>query len=285
MVMRGFEGPAGSPIPRYVGNKKREWRIGETTDDTERTIAVARAILQDGDVRHVSVGRELLKCQKCVHPGVKSLWEFHQAGDPGRVDDHHDGCGAAIRIAPVGILYKSDRLEDIVRGARQASISTHGGAFAIAAAAATAASVSAAIDGASSFEIIHFAERAAARAEIQSTGSAAATFATALRDLREHLEEWSELQPAQIAARYFPQSPLTIVPLALALGTLMQSAEAAILVAANVGGDSDSVASISGAVLGARCPESVNGNWYSVVEKVNGHDLVSLAKELSTIRY
>ena len=59
--IRGFEGPPGSPIPRYVGNRKREWRIGETTDDTERTIAVAQAILQDGDVRHASVGREMLK--------------------------------------------------------------------------------------------------------------------------------------------------------------------------------------------------------------------------------
>ena len=50
----GFEGPPGSVIPRYAGNPRREWRIGETTDDTERTIAVARAILQDGDVRHTT---------------------------------------------------------------------------------------------------------------------------------------------------------------------------------------------------------------------------------------
>jgi ADP-ribosylglycohydrolase len=60
----GFEGSPGTPIPRYVGNRKREWRIGETTDDTERTVAVARAIRQDGDVRHASVGRELLTCIK-----------------------------------------------------------------------------------------------------------------------------------------------------------------------------------------------------------------------------
>ena len=123
------------------------WRIGETTDDTERTIAVARAILQDGDVRHASVGRELLSCTKSVHPGVKSLWEFHQAGDATRVTENHNGCGAAIRVASVGILYSSGRLDEIVAGAREASISTHGGPLALAAAAATAAAVSAAIDG------------------------------------------------------------------------------------------------------------------------------------------
>jgi ADP-ribosylglycohydrolase len=282
--IRGFEGPPGSPIPRYVGNRKREWRIGETTDDTERTIAVAQAILQDGDVRHASVGREMLKCRKSVHPGVKSLWEFHEAGDPARVAHRHDGCGAAIRVAPVGILYSSDRLEDIVAGAREASISTHGGPLAIAAATATAAAVSAAIDGASPLQIIEVAERAAARAELQWNGSVDATFTEALRTIHEDLRQWRELHPAEVAGRYFPDRPLTIVPLAIALGTVMQSAEAAILLAANMGGDSDSVASIAGAILGARYPGTVNDEWYAVVEQLNCHGLLSLSEDLSALR-
>ncbi len=98
--VRGFEGMPGTSIPRYLGNAKREWRIGETTDDTEGTIAVARAILQDGDVRHASVGRELLKCEKSIHPGIRSLWEFHQAGDPARVTQSHDGCSTSAPPAP-----------------------------------------------------------------------------------------------------------------------------------------------------------------------------------------
>ena len=118
--IRGFEGTPGSVIPRYVGNAKREWQIGETTDDTESTVAVARAILTDRSVSHVSVGRELLRCTKCVHPGLKSLWEFHEAGDPARIARSHDGCGAAIRVAPVGIVYKSDRLNELVNDARLA---------------------------------------------------------------------------------------------------------------------------------------------------------------------
>ena len=282
--IRGFEGPPGSTIPRYVGNSKREWRIGETTDDTERTIAVARAVLRDGGVRHASVGRELLTCQKSVHPGVESLWEFHQAGDPARVAQRHDGCGAAIRIAPVGILYRSNRLDEIVAGAREASIPTHGGTLAIAAAAATAAAVSAALDEASPVEIMDVAQRAAERSEIQGARSTRATFAEAMRAMYDDLRQWRELHPAQVASKYFPQSPLTIVPLALALGTVVESAETAILLAANICGDSDSVASIAGAVLGARCPETLNDGWHAIVEKVNGHDLQSLAEKLSALR-
>src|SRR5688572_16236953 len=216
--VRGFEGPPGTPIPRYVGNAKREWRIGETTDDTERTVAVARAILQDGEVRHASVGRELLTCVKCIHPGLRSLWEFHQAGDPARVTNRHDGCGAAVRAAPVGILYRSHRFEEIVAAARQASISTHGGALAIAAAAATATAVSAAIDGAPPLDIIEGAQRAAAQAEREQSNPATTTFAEALRSIHQDLQHRGELRPADIATRYFPKGPLTIVPLALALG-------------------------------------------------------------------
>jgi ADP-ribosylglycohydrolase len=65
----------------------------------------------------------------------------------------------------------------------------------------------------------------------------------------------------------------------------MNSAEAAILLATNVGGDSDSVASIAGAILGARCPDTVNGEWYATVEMVNGHDLISVADDLTVYRH
>src|SRR2546428_7693630 len=107
--IRGFEGTPGSVIPRYLGNAKHEWRVGETTDDTELTVAVARAILPDRNVSHVSVGRELLRCKKRVHPGVKSLWEFHQPADPARLAWNHDACGPATRVPPGGFLSHSPR--------------------------------------------------------------------------------------------------------------------------------------------------------------------------------
>ena len=275
--IRGFEGTPGSVIPRYLGNAKHEWRVGETTDDTELTVAVARAILTDRNVSHVSVGRELLRCTKCVHPGVKSLWEFHQAADPARIARNHDGCGAAIRVAPVGILYASERLEDLINGAREASISTHGGALAIAAAAATAAAVSAAIDGASPRQVLELAERAA--------GRVSQVFVQAVRTVHDELRGLPALRPADVAARYFPNQPLTIVPLALGLATVMQSVDEAILLAANIGGDSDSVASIAGAILGAMYPTTVDSDWYRVVEAVNQHNLVALANDLAQLRH
>jgi ADP-ribosylglycohydrolase len=282
--IRGFEGAPGLVLPRYAGNRKHEWLVGETTDDTERTMAVARAILRDrGQVRHTTVGQELLACRKCVHPGIKSLWEFHQAGDPSRIATGHDGCGAAVRVAPVGILYRSHRLDDIVSGAHEASIPTHGGSLARAAAAATAAAVSSAIDGAGPQEILDLAVRAAQCSESARPGSMPATFGAAIRTIHEDLVGQSHFDPESVAGKHLPNGPLTIVPLAIALATIVPSAEAAILLAANVGGDSDSVASIAGAILGARAPETVNEGWYRTVETVNAHELLALGEAL--IRY
>jgi ADP-ribosylglycohydrolase len=283
--VRGFEGVAGTIIPRYAGNRKHEWRIGETTDDTERTIAVAHAVIADRAVSHVSVGREMLRCVKSVHPGVRSLWEFHQAGDPGRVAAEHDGCGAAIRVAPVGMLYRSSSLDELVNGARHASVSTHGGSLAIAAAAATAAAVSAAVDGRSSQEVFAIAERAAEDAEQRWSGSRPPAFAKAMRAVHDDLAHSTPLAAADVATRCFPDRPLTIVPLALALATIMRSAEDAILLATNVGGDSDSVASIAGGILGAMDPATVNQQWVDTVERVNGHNLGALSVELARIRH
>lgn len=282
--VRGFEGEPGTVIPRYSNNRKHQWRFGETTDDTERTLAVARAVLNDGVVRHASVGREMLACTKCVHPGVKSLWEFHQAGDPARIAREHDGCGAALRVSPVGILYRLERLADIVDGAYQSSIPTHGGALALAAAAATAAAISAAIDGAGSTDIFSAALRASREAERRYGSSRGTVFTTALEAVHGDLSLVRELTADDVAQRCAPVSPPTIVPLAIAIGTIMESARSAILLAANTGGDSDSVASIAGAILGARYPDSVDETWYRTVESVNDHRLVEAGEALIALR-
>jgi ADP-ribosylglycohydrolase len=66
---------------------------------------------------------------------------------------------------------------------------------------------------------------------------------------------------------------------------VLRSAEEAVLLAANIGGDSDSVASIAGGILGASYPETVNEAWYGAVERVNAHDLPTTATALARLRH
>jgi hypothetical protein len=131
-------------------------------------------------------------------------------------------------------------------------------------------------------EILEIGEHAAALAETQQSGTR--NMADAIRAVWSDLNRSPALSPDGLAADHFPASPLTIVPLAIALGVALPSADAAILLAANTGGDSDSVASIAAAILGARDPGTVNEDWYAVVEAVNGHDLGALARDLAQRR-
>jgi hypothetical protein len=144
--------------------------------------------------------------------------------------------------------------------------------------------VSAAIDGAPPQEVLDIAVEAAACAEHRHVGSDVSRLAAAIRSVHERLAGFSSLTSAVVAECCFPDRPLTIVPLALGLATIMPSAEEAILLAANVGGDSDSVASIAGAILGAMYPTTINETWYRIVEDVNQHGLVSIALELVQLR-
>lgn len=82
----------------------------------------------------------------------------------------------------------------------------------------------------------------------------------AIRNVSVHeaLRSLPTLTPDDVAARWFPNHTSTIVPLALGLATVMTSARDAVLLAANIGGDNDSLASIAGGILGALHPDTVS---------------------------
>ena len=279
----GFHGGVGTVIPRYAG-RRYEWRVGETTDDTEQTIAIARTLIAERGVSHSAVGRALMGCRKSNHSHV-SLGRFQQRGDPDFVSAAGDGCGAAMRVAPIGIVYRCGRMSDLVEAAHQASVPTHGGQFAIAAAASFAAAVSAAIDGASASEVFGAAMDAARQAEQVRPPGSIGNMAGALQRMHDGLVAGRPDLSARLQEDdYFPDRPAVIVPLAISLAVVTQSARETILLAANLGGDSDSVASIGGALAAAMCPQSVDEGWYESVEQLNQHNLVDLAAQLAALR-
>jgi len=73
-------------------------------------------------------------------------------------------------------------------------------------------------------------------------------------------------------------------PLAISLAVITKSAEETILLAANIGGDADSVASIGGAIAGALDPTTINQDWFDVVNSVNDDDLPRVASSVATLR-
>lgn len=278
----GFHGKPGDVIPRYIG-KRYEWRIGETTDDTEQTVAVARALLRQPEVSHTAIGRELLQCKKSVHPGV-SMWTFLQIGDPAPIAAEGDGCGAAMRTAPVGVIYPSRRLDLLIRGAYECAIPTHGGQLAVCAAAAVAGAVAAALEGRTVAEVLAVTLRAAREAETLRSSEQESTIARSIEQIYSDLGKRRRLVVEEVAQQYFPNKPQNIVPLAISRALITSSAEETVLLAANLGGDSDSVASIGGAIAGALRPETVNEEWFEVVRTINEDDLLAVATALAALR-
>ena len=63
--------------------------------------------------------------------GKKSGLAIVQSGDPSRIASEGDGCGAAMRTAPVGVFYSSSRLDELIQGAYECAIPTHGGQVAV----------------------------------------------------------------------------------------------------------------------------------------------------------
>ena len=190
-----------------------------------------------------------------------------------------------MRVAPIGMVYSCRKMTQLIEAVFQTSIPTHGGQFAICAAASFAAAVSAAIDGRSSDEVLRVAIDAAREAERFRPPSSAGNMAEALQRMYAQLV----LVRQELSARLqeddcFPDRPAVIVPLAISLALLTKSASETILLAANAGGDTDSVASMGGALAAAMFPQSVDEGWYRAVENVNNHNLVELAARLASLR-
>ena len=215
-------------------------------------------------------------------PSTRRALDRLAAGVPvARAGRGGDTNGAAMRIAPVGVAVPAAPLGRLVDAVRRASMVTHNTGVAIAGAAAVAAAVSAGLAGASLPESLRLAVAAArlggragpergdpdaaapAGAHPAAPGPAGAEPAGA--DVAARLQRALDL----VAARD-PATPLDAVARAVAgeLGTgvaTRESVPTALAVAAlfpddpwtacrhaaSLGGDSDTVAAMTGAVVGA----------------------------------
>jgi len=215
------------------------------------------------------------------------MWALHRLGDASRTALDGDGCGAAMRVAPVGVLFSPERLDELVRSAFESSLPTHGGRLAFCAAAAVAGAFSGAIEGKPAAEVLQLAIQAARKAEAftsASKGKATPSIATLIQEMHADLSRHDALLVHDLAEKYFPGNNETKVPLAINLALRTESAERTILLAANLGGDADSVASMGAAIAGALRPDTVNDAWFKVVQAVNSGGLIEVAQALAQLR-
>jgi ADP-ribosylglycohydrolase len=273
--------------------------VGSVTDDTEQALLVADALLLGGGhINSEDLARRLIVWAErarergsldLLGPSSSAAVAAAVAGGPlDEVGRFGATNGAAMRIAPVGLIISTDDLDDLVDLVVEASRVTHHTGVAIAGAAAVAAAVSGGIGGASVAEATALGIKAAELGQRRGewvAGAAVArriAWAIGLIDTDDHdhsVCDVIELVGTSLATQ--ESVPAAFAMLALHPDDPWQ----ACLTAASLGGDSDTIAAMVGAIAGAcHGMDAWPLDAVETVRKTNQLDLEIIAEKLLTLR-
>jgi len=292
-LLSGFEpGPPDQPLAPGLP-------AGTVTDDTEQAVVLARLIVDGrGEIDEGELANRLLAWEASIRtrgslgllgPSTKKALNEILAGtgidDAGRSGTTN---GAAMRITPVGVATPPHDLVLLVDRVVAASRVTHNTGIALAGATAVAAAVSAGIEGATVPEAVRFAAGAAAAAARRGHWAAGADVASRITWAAGLVAGLGQGQAMDVVYRLVGTSLATqeSVPAAFAMATVSpQDPWLACRIAASLGGDSDTIAAITGAICGAcRGVGAFPPDARSTVARVNDLKLEGLAAGLLAVR-
>lgn len=273
---------------------------GSVTDDTEQALLIASLLLKGhgsglnldaSEFSHALLAWEDSMIERgsldLLGPSTKAALERVRAGEnPLRVGGEGTTNGAAMRVTPIGIAAStSDRqlFADAVWSSCQVTHATRQG---FQSAALVAAAVSLGID--------------AGATDVTDLLWKAVAFVRSLPERGAWSPEPDVVAATHRALKLAAQPSLSLEWLAGQIGTAVASAQAipmafallardpsprALLQAANLGGDTDTIGAIAGAILGASLGVEVfDAYGLAQVEQVSQLDLPSVATDLLALR-
>lgn len=273
---------------------------GSVTDDTEQALLIASLLLKGhgsglnldaSEFSHALLAWEDSMIERgsldLLGPSTKAALERVRAGEnPLRVGGEGTTNGAAMRVTPIGIAAStSDRqlFADAVWSSCQVTHATRQG---FQSAALVAAAVSLGID--------------AGAADVTDLLWKAVAFVRSLHERGAWSPEPDVVAATHRALKLAAQPSSSLEWLAEQIGTAVASAQAipmafallardpspcALLQAANLGGDTDTIGAIAGAILGASLGVEVfDAYGLAQVEQVSQLDLPSVATDLLALR-
>jgi ADP-ribosylglycohydrolase len=253
------------------------------TDDTEQAVLVGRLLVEgDGRLDPTRFAEALIAWERgmaakgsldLLGPSTKTAVQrildgvpVAEAGSTGTTN------GAAMRITPVGITTRADDLDALVDAVQDACRVTHDTGLGIAGAAAVAAAVSAGIDGATRSEALDVAVAAARIGERRGhwvAGASIAARTTWARGFLPTVPDDERITTIDTMIGTSVASQESVVA-ALALVSLDLDPWETLCTAASLGGDTDTIAAMAGAVLGAvHGPSAWPDGAADQVERVN----------------
>jgi ADP-ribosylglycohydrolase len=285
------------PVRAPAWHPHRELAAGQVTDDTSQALAVARAYTADGALSAKSVAAGLLGWAEeyadalpvVVGPSTRRALDRLRAGDDPRRSGR-DGTtnGAAYRAIPVGLVCH-DRPEQRLQQVVEACLPTHGTGVAISGAAAVAWAVAAALEAAPSVETILEAAKTGAELGGRQGNWAWGTRLEKRIDLAARLvaENSDPKRALEMLYGYVGVDVLVAESVAAAFGVVALAKGdpmLAVVYGANIGGDTDTIAALAGAVCGAwRGIGAFDRQMLAQLQKVNRFDLAGEAARLEAL--
>ena len=280
---------------------------GSVTDDTEQALLVASLLVRG---RGASSGRVALDAGEFAHallawedsmiargsldllgPSTKAALERVRAGeDPLSVGGAGTTNGAAMRVTPIGIAVSTADPEAFAEAVWWSCQVTHATRQGFQSAALVAAAVSLGIDAASSsasdvrallWEAVSYVAFLSPRGAWAPDPDVVAATRRALELASTPPSPSLELLAEQIGSSV---ASAQAIPMAFAL-LARDPSPRALLDAANLGGDTDTIGAIAGAILGAAAGVGVfDGRALAQVEEVSRLGLPSVAEQLLALR-
>lgn len=293
-ILERFEpAPDDNPISRGMP-------AGRVTDDTDQAVILGELLVEGrGYVDPRRFADELLAWETrmiaagsadLLGPSTRKALTLIAEGMPtdetGRTGATN---GAAMRVAPVGIVFPARPVEALVDAVFQSGHVTHNTTIGLAGASAVAAAVSAAVDGANIGEALQAAVEGAAQGAKRGFYFAGGDIAARIRWAIGLVRGKSEAEALDLIYDIVGTGVATqeAVPAAMAIISLAPDDPWRICrLSASLGGDCDTVAAIAGAVAGAcHGVEAFPAPVIAALDTANPDlDLIDLADRLLALR-
>jgi ADP-ribosylglycohydrolase len=269
------------------------------TDDTEQALLVAGLLIAGhGHVAPGEVAQALVAWEDRMRArgsldllgpsttrAVQAILAGESAEEAGRYGTTN---GAAMRIAPVGIVVASSDLDALVDRVVEVSSASHNTSIAIAGAAAVAAAVSSAIDGEPWAGVVSCAIAAAAQGSQRGHWVAGGDVGSRIRlavqladpaHVDKSLDDIYSLIGTSLATQESVPAAFGI------LATFPGDPWSAMCAAATLGGDSDTIAALIGAIGGALAgARALPAGAVERVIEVNSLELGRIVDDLLALR-
>ncbi|NQT97499.1 MAG: ADP-ribosylglycohydrolase family protein [Candidatus Marinimicrobia bacterium] len=267
---------------------------GQITDDSEQSIYLIEQYSKDKIITVENTAKALQNWAKetdafnksYIGPSTaKALRNIEQGQNPRETGFGGFTCGSAMRVAPVGLIHPGD-FEGALRGAIDSSLPTHGTDVAISAAAAIACGVSAAMKNeATVTSVISGALEGARQGAKHGKPAIAASIEGRTKLALELVLNTKDISEAgQLLYDYIGcgMDANEVVPVVLALFYVAKGDPMKLIRAgANIGGDTDTIAALGGALGGAlQGINHIDTELLKEAERINNLDINELANKL-----